>query len=76
MQQGSDMFLAPIEIAGLTHRVRRAAQVRMLRHMGIQHKVRADGTVAVLREHVNSEFGAAGIRRTPKAAPTPNWDAI
>ncbi|MHB8348410.1 MAG: DUF4224 domain-containing protein [Acidiferrobacterales bacterium] len=46
------MFLTPEEIVALTRRKRRPAQVIELRYMGIEHRVRPDGSVAVLWAHV------------------------
>lgn len=68
-------FLDVDEIAQLTGRTRSDAQVRALRFMGIEHRVRPDGSVAVLRSHVQQVFGDTG------AAPTmqnvePDWSAI
>jgi hypothetical protein len=51
------MILTPEELAALTGKVRRDAQVRALRFMGIDHKVRPDGTVAVLRSHAEKVLG-------------------
>jgi hypothetical protein len=51
------MFLDRDELVGLTGRQRSDAQVRTLRAMGIEHRVRPDGSVAVLRAHVEELFG-------------------
>ena len=51
------MFLRNEEIVALTNRQRSAAQVRALRTMGIEHRVRPDGTVAILRSHVEYLLG-------------------
>lgn len=72
----SDMFLTNDELQGLTCRIQRAAQQRVLRGMGIEHRVRPDGTLAVMRAHIEKSFGAApaaGRKATPKE---PNWDAL
>jgi hypothetical protein len=48
----------------------------MLRSMGIAFKHRADGTLAVLRAHVEKEFGA-GKDRQPKVKEfVPNWGGL
>jgi hypothetical protein len=52
------MFLISEELASLTGRQRRTAQVRQLRSMGIEHRVRGDGSIAVLKAHVERVFGA------------------
>ena len=68
-------FLSKQEIADLTDRVQRAAQVKVLRFMGIEHRQRPDGTLVVLREHVRNTLGASPrTRSTPTVQP--NWDAI
>ena len=71
-----DMFLLDTELYSLTKRVQRAAQARMLRSMGIAFKRRADGTLAVLRAHVESEFGVVVARQGRLKEFQPNWDAI
>jgi hypothetical protein len=72
----SNMFLDSDEIRELTCRVQHAAQVRVLRGMGIEHRVRPDGSVAVMRAHAEKVFGAAPAA-TRKAAPKePNWEAL
>ena len=53
------MFLTPDEIRELTGRRRRDAQLVQLRHLGIEHKVRADGSLVVLRAHVEAQLGGA-----------------
>ena len=54
------MFLTREELCELTGRKRRHAQTIQLRAMGIEHKTRADGSVAVLRAHIERVFGAIG----------------
>ena len=49
-------LLTAVELRELTGRVRRSAQVLALRFMGIEHHVRPDGSVAVLRSHVEQLF--------------------
>lgn len=48
------MFLSPREIEQLTGRVRPGWQRRALDHMGIPYRVRPDGTLVVLRIHVET----------------------
>jgi hypothetical protein len=69
------MFLEKIEIETLTGRVRKDAQVRVLRFMGIEHKVRPDGSVAVLRSHVEQSLGGQVIA-DKKPDIEPNWGAL
>lgn len=51
------MFLTPEEVAELTGRQRSDAQLRALRFMGIEHRVRPDGSLAVSRAHVEAILG-------------------
>ncbi|WP_231586646.1 DUF4224 domain-containing protein [Cupriavidus basilensis] len=68
------MTLSPDELKELTHRCRPGAQARALRAMGIEHKVRPDGSVAVLRSHVEGQMGAPK-ERAKVASWEPNWGA-
>lgn len=68
-------FLDVAEVAQLTGRTRSDAQVRALRFMGVEHRVRPDGSVAVLRSHVQQVFGGSGAVPSAKAA-EPDWSAI
>jgi hypothetical protein len=63
------VFLTPEELAELTSRRRRPAQQVQLNAMGIEYKVRADGSIAVLRAHVERVFGAAAPAEQRKAKP-------
>ena len=70
------MFLTDTEIADLTQRRRRDAQARALAFMGIEHKRRPDGSLAVLRAHVEQVLGgpaSSGERRMADAEP--DWSA-
>ena len=62
----TSMFLRTEEIVALTNRRRSAAQVRALRTMGIEHRVRPDGTVAILRSHVEYLLGYSVSARVNK----------
>jgi hypothetical protein len=70
------MFLDARELHGLTRRHRRDAQVRMLRAMGVEHRVRADGSVAVLRAHVEQLFGVVAPEQGNRLATEPDWSAV
>lgn len=70
------LFLEAEELYGLTQRRRRDAQVRMLRSMGVEHRVRADGSVAVLRAHVEQLFGATQGARPEQREIEPDWSAV
>lgn len=71
-----DMFLDSDEIRQLTKRIQRAAQAKVLSAMGIQHKRRPDGSVAVLRALVEKEFGLRGEKKSKADSYQPNWDAV
>jgi len=67
--------LTPTELIELTNRTRNKAQVRALRFMGIEHRVRPDGSVAVLRAHLERVLcGEVSARLKKKSEP--NWSAI
>lgn len=72
----SEMFLSADEIHSMTKRVQRSAQAKMLRSMGIEFRQRADGSLAVLRAHVEQLFGGAAAPARKKAAAEPNWGAL
>lgn len=72
----SDLFLTDEQLATLTHRTRCDAQLRMLRYMGIEHRVRSDGSLAVLRSHVEKVFGGVQDDSTERRKVEPNWSAI
>ena len=54
----SDTFLTRDEVRELTGRIRRKTQASVLHWLGIEHKTRPDGTLIVLRAHVDHLFGA------------------
>lgn len=68
----SDMFLTIDEMKELTGRTQCRAQVRELNHLGIVHKVRADGSILVLRAHVEQVMGLTAKTRTATEH-QPNW---
>jgi hypothetical protein len=68
----SPLTLTDAELEDLTRKKRPSAQERALRFMGIEHRRRPDGTVAVLREHVVEEMGGKRSTRTP-AKSRINW---
>lgn len=72
----TDTFLDFEEVKALTDRKVCSAQVKVLRAMGIEHRVRPDGSVAILRAHITKVFDGApeSTRKTKQAVP--NWDAM
>lgn len=71
----SDTFLSAEEIRSLTSRKVRPAQVRVLRSMGIEHRVRPDGSVAILRNHITRLLDGHSTAKTQRTT-QPNWEAI
>ncbi|CAB4132953.1 Domain of unknown function DUF4224 [uncultured Caudovirales phage] len=69
------MILSDEELRDLTGRSRKASQVQVLRFMGIEHKVRPDGSVAVLKAHVEQVLGAY-VQARKVVEVEPNWGAI
>lgn len=72
------MFLTDHELRELTQRQRAPAQRKALRAMGIEHRTRPDGSVVVLRAHVEKEFGLAPAptARAKMKTIEPNWGAL
>lgn len=69
------MFLTNDEMRLLTNRVQYSAQIRALSAMGIEHRVRPDGSLAVLRSHVERLFGGMTESRQ-RSSVEPNWGAL
>lgn len=69
------MFLNDADIEKLTGRHRRDAQARALRHLGIDHRVRADGSIVVLEEHIKKVLGGFTEKKV-RTKTTPNWGAL
>lgn len=72
----TDTFLTDEEIQELTERKVRPAQVRVLRSMGIQHRVRPDGSVVILRAHIHKVFDGDTNTRIKQIVVQPNWDVM
>lgn len=70
------MTLTEAEIVKLTDRKRRPAQARVLRHMGIEHKIRPDGSIAVSRAHAELALSGGAPGTSPTAAPEPDWSSL
>jgi len=58
------------ELFEITDKKQPAAQVRVLRAMGIEHRQRPNGTVFVLRSHVDHLLGAPEAKRPDDS----EWD--
>lgn len=72
----SKMFLSHQELVSLTGKKQKAAQVRALRSMCIEHRVRPDGSVAVLLSHINNIFGGPKEPVQKKSERVPNFAAL
>ena len=72
----TDTFLSEDEVQALTERKVRPAQVRALKSMGIEHRVRPDGSVAILRAHIFKVFDGDSNTRSKQPVVSPNWDAM
>jgi hypothetical protein len=70
------LFLTDEQLVELTGKRRPSAQAAELNRQGIQHKVRADGSVLVLRELVDQQFGLRPPRKEVRKSVEPNWDAL
>lgn len=71
----SGTFLEPKEVRELTGRVHYASQAKVLRSMGIEHRARPDGSLALLRSHVEDVMGG-GQSKPKKTEPEINWSGV
>lgn len=69
----SATFLTQEEIRDLTGRVQNAAQVKVLRGMGIEHRARPDGSIVILRSHVEQTLGGATPAPRKRTPAEPNF---
>ena len=75
--QEKSMFLSEDEVIELTHKRYHSAQAKELRRIGVEHKIRADGSIAVLRSHAEKVFGeTVGTGDRIDAVIEPNWSAL
>lgn len=72
----TDTFLDSEEVLALTQRKVRSAQVKVLQSMGIEHRVRPDGSVAILRAHITKVFDGGSDTQSKIKEVVPNWDAM
>lgn len=63
------------ELVSLTGKTQHRKQERELAIMGIPYRVRGNGSLVVLRVHVEDVPGATNSARV-KAIPEPNWGAL
>jgi hypothetical protein len=70
------MFLTEDEIRAASGRAQRHAQQKALTAMGIIFKLRADGSLLVLRSHIEAQLGGAPPAADRKKKEfIPNWGA-
>lgn len=72
----SSIFLNARELIELTSRSRPKAQIRALQFMGIEYRVRPDGSVVVIRAHVEHSVSHDDKNHRMVREPQPNWGAI
>jgi len=70
------MFLTEAELTELTGAKRRDCRVRALRAMGVEHRIRPDGRVIVLRSHVEALLSGALTAIVSASSSEPNWSAL
>lgn len=70
------MFLTPDEIKELTGKQRKPAQLRALRFMGIEHRVRPDGALIVSRSHIEKVLDGNIAIKIKAERIEPNWAGI
>lgn len=63
------MFLEDDEIRSLTKRKHRATQMRELELMKVAYMLRSDGSLVVLRSHVEKLLGADMVKKSRTTAP-------
>jgi hypothetical protein len=68
------LFLTEDEMVELSGFRRSSAQAKALRTMGIEHKIRADGRVLVLRKHIEELFGVRK-RKEKEHEWRPPWES-
>lgn len=70
------MFLSTEELVELTGKKHKPAQIRALRFMGIEHRIRPDGSLAVYKSHIDKEFAGLQTEKTTPKLPHPPWGEI
>lgn len=72
------MFLTKDEVIELTGKKQRSAQAAVLNALGITYKVRPDGSLVILRSHVEQKLGIVPAKPVldPRLTWEPNWDAF
>ncbi|XUW87743.1 DUF4224 domain-containing protein [Burkholderia sp. M6-3] len=71
-----NLFLTAEEMVELSGKRKHHSQAKVLRAMGVEHVIRPDGRVLVLRQHVEQLFGAkAEADRDSDADSLIHWNA-
>jgi hypothetical protein len=71
------MFLSKSELSSLTNKRQSSAQIKVLNTMRIEHKIRPDGSIAVLRAYIEKAFGLTHIDSHAMTKDyEPNWEGI
>tara|TARA_R110002096_G_scaffold175489_1_gene351278 strand:- start:281 stop:499 length:219 start_codon:yes stop_codon:yes gene_type:complete len=71
------MFLSQQDISTLTGKKRSASQIKALRSMGIEHRIRPDGKVIVSCGHVEELLkGRTPANNNKTEDSQPNWKAL
>lgn len=70
------LVLSDTEIVELTRKRRPSAQVRALRHLGIDHKQRADGSILVARSHFEDLHKATSSSKMLPKRTEPDWSKV
>lgn len=66
-------FLTKEELVELTGKKLHSSQEAALKCMGITHKKRPDGSVAVLRNHIEKDFGGLQENARMEKSWKPDW---
>jgi hypothetical protein len=70
------MFLTRDELREMTGRQQYRTQAKVLSAMGITYKIRPDGTLLVLREHVIEQLGGRAALKKAERRVEPNFAAL
>lgn len=67
------LFLSKQDLIDLTGYKKPSAQARALNAMGIEHRIRPDGAVIVLRAHIAAILGGSTENTS---TPEPDWSEL
>lgn len=70
------LLLSLPEVEELTQARRRKSQISALCQMGIEHKVRPDGSIAVLRKHVEEILSGREYSTRRERNSEPDWTQV